>query len=293
MLEMQWGDIAPELRGANYFKTSDLHFGPRYNYAYQFLYVFFGNVTGTVNGQSIQLKSGECCLYGPEHCHEFICEKEEVVVGTVNFSWRLESPERLAMKNSSMKVRTPDLKRLSDPAYRVAGLPKLPFIIEIPDMRRKEFELRLRETGINFRQSDDALNVLKYKSALLDMIYIIISSIRDQTATTEHPALGAMKKFIQKNYASDINRAVVAQYAGISESRLTALMRRDMQCNFTEYLTAIRMDAAIELLLYSRQSIKEIAAQTGFNDYSYFVSAFRKRYDVTPGTVRRTTSLPI
>lgn len=124
------------------------------------------------------------------------------------------------------------------------------------------------------------------------MIYIMICSMRDQSNTAEHPALGELRKFVQKNFASDINRAAVAHYAGISESRLTALMRRDMHCNFTEYLTSVRMDAAIELLLYSRLNIKEIAMQTGFNDYSYFVSAFRKRYGVTPGTVRRNASVP-
>lgn len=50
-----------------------------------------------------------------------------------------------------------------------------------------------------------------------------------------------------------------------------------------ELIRAIRMEKACDLLKEGRLSVAEIAEQTGFQTSSYFITAFRKTFGMTPG----------
>ena len=52
--------------------------------------------------------------------------------------------------------------------------------------------------------------------------------------------------------------------------------------NFIEYVTAIRIEKAKELLLHSDASMKEIGIMVGYSDPNYFSRTFKKNAGVTP-----------
>lgn len=288
MRELNWEEIAPEIRGANYLESTQIHLGPRYNYAYQLLYVFAGHGSAVINDGKFPLELGMFFLYGPGDRHEFRNSGgEPMTLGTINFSWRRESPFRLAQGNSTIAVLPSDYRRLADPSYRVAGLPPIPFVLTIPPEIRPGLEKLLRETGLGYRNSGDASRILRYKAALLEIIHILIRIGRDSAEHREHPVITAFRRYIRQHYTEDIARGDAARAVGSSESHLTALLRQELQTNFTDFLTATRMEAAMELLQFSRMSVKEIAVRIGFHDYSYFVACFRRRYGLPPGTFRR------
>ena len=288
MRELNWHEIAPEIRGASYFESAQIHLGPRYNFAYQILYVFAGQGRAAVNDGEFLLEPGMLFLYGPGDRHEFRNSGDRpMALGTINFSWRLESAARLARGNSAIAALPPDYRRLADPSYRIAGLPPIPFVLAVSPEIRPGLEKLLRETGLGYRNSGDASRILRYKAALLEIVHILITVGRDAAEHREHPVITAFRRYVRQHYAEDIGRGDAARAVGSSESHLTALLRQEMQTNFTDFLTTARMDAAMELLQFSRMSVKEIAARTGFRDYSYFVARFRSRYGLPPGTFRR------
>ena len=49
-----------------------------------------------------------------------------------------------------------------------------------------------------------------------------------------------------------------------------------------QYLKALRLEKACELLGTTYLSVKEIAVQVGLNDASHFVRDFKKVYGLTP-----------
>ncbi|MGN1418757.1 MAG: helix-turn-helix domain-containing protein [Acutalibacteraceae bacterium] len=53
-----------------------------------------------------------------------------------------------------------------------------------------------------------------------------------------------------------------------------------------DYLNYYRVECACEQLLYSDESVTEIALSCGFNDLSYFVKTFKKYKGITPGKFR-------
>lgn len=288
MLELNYADIAPEIRGANYFEASDVHIGPRYNFGYQLLYVFKGNGEAVINDRREQIAPGFFTIYGPGDRHEFVSIRQQpMALGTINFSWRKESPARLAMGNSTVAELSPEYQGLSDPACRIAGLPPFPLVMSIPFEERPKLERWLRETGYSYRNSSNPALILQYKAALLLIIDLIIRLQRnDEDGKREHPAIELFSSFVKSHYTEDLNRAAAARKCGISPSHLTALLRSRLQTNFTGYLNTVRMEAVQELLQFSRLSVKEIAERTGFRNYSYFVAHFRKIYGCPPGVWR-------
>lgn len=287
MLKLNYADIAPEIRGANYFEASDVHLGPRYNFAYQLLYVFKGNGEAVINDRREQIAPGFFTIYGPGDRHEFVnIRQQPMALGTINFSWRKESPARLAMGNSTVTEISPEYRDLSDAVCNIAGLPPFPLIMSIPFEERPQLERWLRETGYNYRNLSSPALILQYKSALLLIIDLIIRLQRNAGEDREHPALGRFHRFIKSRYAGEIARVDAARACGLSPSHLTALLRNRLQTNFTDYLNRVRMEAALELLQFSRLSVKEIAERAGFRNYSYFVASFRKIHGHPPGAWR-------
>lgn len=277
--------INPVIRGANYASVTPLHFGPRINYGYQLFYVFKGSGSGRINENYFTLYPGLLALYGPGDIHEFKSYKS-MTFTTIYFSWHELDAERMAAGNQNVTELNDAYWKLAYPLVSVEYLPEIPFDIEIPLQERMKIEEILRDTGNNFRKSIDPCRLLKQKAYLLEIIHSLMKFNRNLSGNTEHHTIRRFREYIDKNYLDELNRTAVSRSIGISESYLTALLRQQLNTNFTEYLTSVRMQKAIELLQYSNLSVKEITAAAGFRNYNYFVARFRQIYGKTPGKYR-------
>jgi len=59
-----------------------------------------------------------------------------------------------------------------------------------------------------------------------------------------------------------------------------------MNTTFKEYLTSLRLDYAAKLLIISDFSSTEICYTSGFNDFSSFSRAFKKKFFISPSEYR-------
>lgn len=78
----------------------------------------------------------------------------------------------------------------------------------------------------------------------------------------------------------------MAQSVNLSTSRFYYLFKSEISMSPARYLKSIRMQAAKELLETTFLSVKEIAAQAGFNGESHFIRNFKTLYGVTPSKYR-------
>lgn len=53
------------------------------------------------------------------------------------------------------------------------------------------------------------------------------------------------------------------------------------------YLTLLRMNAALQLLTDKQQRIKNIAYELGFTDDAHFCRSFKKYYGISPGEYQK------
>ena len=97
----------------------------------------------------------------------------------------------------------------------------------------------------------------------------------------------AMEHYLRENYRSDITLDQLAEYLHFNPSYTSNLCKKLFGKPFVAYLTAIRMDAAKELLESGTFKTYEVAAQVGYQDEKYFLKMFKKVVGCTPGEYRR------
>jgi two-component system, response regulator YesN len=74
----------------------------------------------------------------------------------------------------------------------------------------------------------------------------------------------------------------VSREVNVSPYYFSKLFKEETGENFIEYLTAIRMEKAKELLSQTGKSMKEICSEVGYTDPNYFSRSFKKNVGVTP-----------
>lgn len=106
-----------------------------------------------------------------------------------------------------------------------------------------------------------------------------IESVHDNSFGIVYKA----KDHIDKNYMDEnISLRSVAEAVGLSPSYLSALFKREIGQNLSEYLTNVRIRRSKELLCCTSKMIYEIAYDVGFRDYRYFSQIFKKYTGQTP-----------
>lgn len=110
---------------------------------------------------------------------------------------------------------------------------------------------------------------------------------RNRNAGALHPALGRAREYMETRCGEPLAVSELALHAGVSQSHLNALFRRETGHGALHGLTEIRMRLARRLLLNPYYNISEVAARCGIPDSGYFTRSFKRFHGVTPGEYRR------
>ncbi len=92
--------------------------------------------------------------------------------------------------------------------------------------------------------------------------------------------------YIKNNYDRNISLDDVSRIVNISPYYFSKIFKDETGENFIEYLTAIRIDKAKELIADGKYSMKEICTMVGYSDPNYFSRLFKKNVGVTPTEYR-------
>ena len=84
----------------------------------------------------------------------------------------------------------------------------------------------------------------------------------------------------------------MAEMACLSEDRFGHLFREGVGQPPLQYINAMRLRKAMNLLKTNAYTVTEVADAVGFRDYNHFGRLFRKRYGCTPNEVRRQKAVP-
>ena len=98
--------------------------------------------------------------------------------------------------------------------------------------------------------------------------------------------------YIHRHFRENISQTDVAEHVGISAVYLSVLFKNEMKDSFPGYLRSIRLKEATRLLERGSTNIKEVAEQSGFQDYTYFLKCFKREFSVTPKEYVQRMRLP-
>lgn len=94
-------------------------------------------------------------------------------------------------------------------------------------------------------------------------------------------------QYIQNNYKKNISRHDILSLLNINNSQLTKLFKTNLNITFTEYINSYRITKGAALLNTTNLSTTNICYECGFDDLTYFIRVFKKKYNVSPSKYRK------
>lgn len=88
-------------------------------------------------------------------------------------------------------------------------------------------------------------------------------------------------KYINENLCKKISVSAVADHCGISADYLSQIFKREIGENLSSYILRQKLEKAKNLLLNGVSS-KEICIEVGFSSQAYFITLFKRYYNMTP-----------
>ncbi len=139
--------------------------------------------------------------------------------------------------------------------------------------------LKTLSQSISRPNHPDPAPLLKY---LWSECRLVLHSAIDKPHSGPEYLLENIIDYIEEHLTEDINCSRVGAEFGISANYVAQLFTREMSCGFSKYVANQRLEMAQMLLTNSRMNVAEIADYCGFSRPNYFISLFKKQYEMTP-----------
>ncbi|EIA20793.1 helix-turn-helix domain-containing protein [Listeria fleischmannii] len=109
------------------------------------------------------------------------------------------------------------------------------------------------------------------------------SSLRKETGDKR---ISRIIREIEERFFEPLSLQEFAQKEFLSEAYLSRYFKKTTGVGFLHYLTEIRLKNALQNLLYSTESITDIALKNGFSSQKHFSESFKAHFQITPSHYR-------
>lgn len=118
--------------------------------------------------------------------------------------------------------------------------------------------------------------------------YKLAEMVKQQKDKEElpHPVVGKVKDYIFRNLQSDIKVSDMAEQFAVNADYLSFLFHKSTGKTISRYVLEEKVKAAQSMLVYTDNSLQEIAFALNFSSQSHFSTVFRKIAGVTPREYR-------
>ena len=99
--------------------------------------------------------------------------------------------------------------------------------------------------------------------------------------------IAQISRLIQEHHTENLSLSQLAEMVHLSAPYLSKFFDQQFGMTFLAYLTQVRLNHAVNLLLTGDKIIEEVSAVSGFPNSHAFVQAFKKEYGVLPSIYRR------
>ncbi|MBQ7164170.1 MAG: helix-turn-helix domain-containing protein [Clostridia bacterium] len=141
--------------------------------------------------------------------------------------------------------------------------------------------------AVDDERTDDLITV----SLIYEFFSLIIKeriSQKPHSQSSRDETIKNILFYINDNYNHpSLSLKELSEIFNFNASYLSRLFKQCVSMPFVQYLTALRMQKAGNLLQRDDASIKSIALSVGYRDPLYFTREFRRYYEVTPTQYRK------
>lgn len=120
----------------------------------------------------------------------------------------------------------------------------------------------------------------------LEQLFKLYFEMRATAEPTVYDPVALVKTYIAGNLSDDLSLGHLAELAYLHPDYLSRLFKLSEGVTLKQYITARKLDYAIELLAHTRLSTKTIASRLGFTSPGYFTQMFKRETGLTPQSFR-------
>lgn len=131
-------------------------------------------------------------------------------------------------------------------------------------------------------------SILDFQDWLTRSLTAFITETDKRNSDRAVSTIEAAKEYIAGHLSGDLSLDAVSSRVFISPKYLSRLFKEELGINYTDYVTAQRMEHARTLLESSSMTVEQIAGTVGYGTAAYFIKRFKERYGCTPGNYLRT-----
>lgn len=133
----------------------------------------------------------------------------------------------------------------------------------------------------------DRFSALALESITTELL--IAASRKNAIKTDNKPPRWLQKviEYLHENFSNSIGLNELAKIAEVHPTHLARVFRQFERCTAGDYLRKTRIKKAQQKMLYSNNSLVEIALDTGFSDQSHFTRSFKSITGMTPTEYRQ------
>ncbi|CAM3758871.1 helix-turn-helix domain-containing protein [Marinicrinis lubricantis] len=110
--------------------------------------------------------------------------------------------------------------------------------------------------------------------------------IRSRLEQRTHSTIQKALDYIQEYYDSDLSMPMVADVISMPVSHFSHMFKMEVGMTFSDYVIALRMEKARQMLENTDTRISEIAEKLRYNNPQNFIRVFKKMNGMTPGEYR-------
>lgn len=150
-------------------------------------------------------------------------------------------------------------------------------------------ELRWSQLGPPYHEPFKFLDEAECLDELWQRIHLILKKgfevLHNISFSSKIKAISEVRTFIEQHYYEPITLTLISEMTGMSESHFSKLFAKEMNQNFIDYLTRVRINKAIELLT-SPMKLYEISEKVGYMNPEHFSRMFKKVTGLSPNQYR-------
>lgn len=175
---------------------------------------------------------------------------------------------------------------ISDDAYEILEAQKMPFSIKLNGLQTDYIDSFCHKYDdiIDYTKTEkyDRAFFKAFCSHLVCLIYennLLYTAIPTWLSELVNDIKN--KKLFLTNTVDEL-----VQRTSYSHTQFCRLFKRYFNTTFSQYLTDYKLDYSLTLLADKSKSILEISSHLGYDSTSYYITAFKKRFGVTPHRYR-------
>ncbi|HIX82336.1 MAG TPA: AraC family transcriptional regulator [Candidatus Erysipelatoclostridium merdavium] len=249
---------------------------------FEMVYVYAGTCKTVINNHSINLNTGNLCLFDLQTVHQLIIPNDETKVFNILISQELLTSTFLQLLDNNDFIAN----------FFINSIYNIPKQNEYLIFNLSEDEITifyLEQILIEFFKQKPFYNGVI--QSLLAALFLSLARIYQSKITnltkqnTGKIEITQLLQYIQDNY-QNITLKQLAEHFGYTTRTMMRFLQNYTGHTFSEILKDFRLQNACYYLKNTSSSIDEIAQMTGFCDRSYFDKVFKQTYHLTPKEYR-------